>query len=98
MITQNRRANGKGFDFNKDASLFVCPAGHLANRKSKKPDSHPGASVRMVYFFDVEKCKVCPLREGCFKEDAIAKTYSVAIKSEEHLDHKLFKKQKNLNA
>jgi IS5 family transposase len=90
MITQNGRANGKEFDFNKDAGLFVCPAGHLAKRKSKKPDSHPGASARMVYFFDVEKCKVCPLQEGCFKEGAKTKTYSVAIKSEEHLDQPVF--------
>jgi len=90
MITQNGRGNGKGFDFNKDAGLFVCPAGHLANRKSKKQDSHPGASARMVYFFDIEKCKVCPLREGCFKEGAKTKTYSVAIKSEEHLDQQAF--------
>ncbi|KFM95534.1 transposase DDE domain protein [Bacillus clarus] len=90
MITQNGRAKGKGFDFIKDAGLFVCPAGHLAKRKSKKPDSHPGASARMVYFFDVEKCKVCPLREGCFKEGAKTKTYSVAIKSEEHLDQQAF--------
>ncbi|WP_255446575.1 transposase [Bacillus sp. JAS24-2] len=90
MITQNGRANGKGFDFNKDAGLFVCPAGHLAKRKSEKPDSHPGASARMVCFFDVETCKVCPLREGCFKEGAKTKTYSVAIKSEEHLDQQAF--------
>ena len=34
-ITQNGGANGTGFDFNKDAGLFVCPAGHLAKRKSK---------------------------------------------------------------
>lgn len=87
---QNPDFIGKGFDFNKDAGLFVCPAGHLAKRKSKKPDSHPGASVRMVYFFDVEKYKACPLREGCFKEGAKNKTYSVAIKSEEHLDQQTF--------
>lgn len=90
MIAQNGRANGKEFDFNKDAGLFVCPAGHLAKIKSKKLDSHPGARARMVYFFDVEKCKVCPLREGCFKEGAKTKTYSVAIKSEEHLDKQAF--------
>ncbi|CAI8929633.1 hypothetical protein KOY_05204 [Bacillus cereus VDM021] len=41
-------------------------------------------------FFDVEKCKVCPLRKGCFKEGAKNKTYSVAIKSEEHLDQQAF--------
>ncbi len=47
----------KGFDFNKDAGLFVCPAGHLANRKSKKSDSHPGASARMVYFLTLKNVR-----------------------------------------
>jgi len=41
-------------------------------------------------FFDVEKWKVCPSRRGCFKEGAKTKTYSIAIKSEEHLDQQAF--------
>ncbi|OUB12011.1 transposase [Bacillus thuringiensis serovar yunnanensis] len=44
----------------------------------------------MVYFFEVKKCKACPLREGCFKEGAKTKTYPVAIKSEEYLDQQTF--------
>lgn len=56
----------------------------------KKSDSHPGASARMAYFFYVKKCKVRPLREGCFKAGAKAKTYSVSFKSEEHLDQQAF--------
>ena len=38
--------------------------------------------------FDVEKCKVCPLQE--FLRRGKSKTYSVAIKSEEHLDQQAF--------
>lgn len=41
-------------------------------------------------FLTLKKCKVCPLREGCFKEGAKTKTYSVAVKSEEHLDQQAF--------
>ena len=37
-----------------------------------------------TYYFDVEKCKKCPLRAGCYKEGAKTKTYSVVIKSDIH--------------
>ncbi|KOF09544.1 transposase, partial [Planococcus glaciei] len=37
-----------------------------------------------TYYFDIERCKRCPLREGCYKEGAKSKTYSVSIKSTEH--------------
>ena len=36
------------------------------------------------YWFDVEKCQVCPLRDGCYKEGAKTKSYSVSIKSNTH--------------
>ena len=38
----------------------------------------------MSHHFDVEKCKSCPLRNGCYKEGAKTKTYSESIKSELH--------------
>lgn len=34
-----------------------------------------------TYYFDIEKCKVCPLRENCYRPGAKSKTYSVTIKS-----------------
>lgn len=43
-----------------------------------------------TYFFDVEKCKLCPRKEGCYKEGATTKTYSVTIKSHTHQEHEEF--------
>ena len=34
--------------------------------------------------FDVEKCRSCSRRKGCYKEGANTKSYSVQIKSEEN--------------
>ena len=39
------------------------------------------------YFFDIEKCKHCPYKEGCYKEGTKSKTYSVTIKSDIHIKH-----------
>jgi len=34
-ITQDFRKDEDRFDYNKDAGMFVCPAGHLAIRKAR---------------------------------------------------------------
>ena len=74
------------FDFNKDAGLFVCPAGHLAIRKARtgKKKAERNKNQKMTYYFDIEKCKQCPRSEGCYKSGSKSKTYSVTIKSETH--------------
>lgn len=83
-ITQGFRKNEDKFDYNKDADMFVCPAGHLAIRKARQGKKNDGTNQVDTYFFDVEKCKVCPLRENCYKPGAKTKTYSVSIKSDLH--------------
>ncbi|MEE8808680.1 MAG: IS1182 family transposase [Lactimicrobium sp.] len=78
----------KEFEFNKDAGMYVCPAGHMAIRKCKsgQEKAADGSNTRVIlYFFDIEKCKTCPLREGCYKKGAKSKTYSVKIKSDTHI-------------
>ena len=35
------------------------------------------------FFFDINKCKICSRREGCYREGAKSKTYSIPIKREE---------------
>ncbi len=37
----------------------------------------------MTYFFDINLCKECPMRDGCYNGGK-SKTYSISIKSEEH--------------
>lgn len=85
-ITQGFRKDEDKFDYNKDADRFVCPAGHLAIRKARGGTKNVGANQVDTYYFDVEKCKTCPLKNGCYKDGAKTKTYSVSIKSELHQD------------
>lgn len=84
-ISQGFRKNEDKFDYNKDADMFVCPAGHLAIRKARQGKKNVGQSQVHMYYFDVEKCKICPLRANCYKPGAKTKTYSVTIKSDIHL-------------
>jgi IS5 family transposase len=87
VITDGKRKNS-GFEFNKDADMFVCPNGHMATKKLMK--RRKNRNTQLKYFFDVEKCKVCPLRDGCYKEGAKTKTYSVTVKSTEHKEQEAF--------
>lgn len=72
------------FEFNKDAGMYVCPAGHMAIRKARTGKKNQAANQAETYSFDIEKCKVCPMHEGCYKEGAKSKTYSIRVKSTEH--------------
>lgn len=83
-ITQGFRKDEDKFDYNKDADMFVCPAGHMAIRKARQGQKNSGTNQTDTYYFDVEKCKVCPLRENCYKPGAKSKSYSVSIKSDLH--------------
>ncbi len=81
-IIHGNRKNKDKFEYNKDAKMYVCKAGHMAIRKGINKESnrqHPVRNDREVYYFDIEKCKICPMRKGCYKEGAKAKTYSVTI-------------------
>ncbi|MCD9581336.1 transposase, partial [Tenacibaculum maritimum] len=83
-ISQGFRKKEDQFDYNKDADMFVCPAGHLATRKAKQGKKNIGKNQTITYYFDIEKCNNCSLKEGCYKEGAKTKSYSVSIKSELH--------------
>jgi transposase len=89
-ITQGIRKDEDRFDYNKDADRFVCPAGHMAIKKSKQGKKNVGTNQVETHYFDVEKCKSCPLKEGCYKEGSKTKTYSVSIKSELHKEQIAF--------
>ena len=103
IITQGQRKGADtGFHYNKDADTYFCPAGELAKFKEyrketpKKTDAN-GKVIRcyknafMTYYFDVKKCKECPLREGCYKGGKY-KTYNVTILSDTHKEQAEFEK------
>jgi hypothetical protein len=62
----------------------------LAIRKASQGAKDVGTNQVDTYYFDVEKCKFCTLKEGCYKDEAKTKTYSVSIKSELHQDQMAF--------
>ncbi|MCO1604161.1 IS1182 family transposase [Desulfosporosinus nitroreducens] len=90
LITQGNRKKEDEFNFNKDAGMYVCEAGHMSIRKARQGRKKQGKNQRDTYYFDIEKCKRCPLKEGCYKEGAKNKTYSVTIKSTEHTEQARF--------
>ncbi|WP_342405537.1 IS1182 family transposase [Brevibacillus sp. FSL K6-2834] len=80
-IVHNGGLRQEGFEYNKDADFVICPAGQHSIRKAVQ-GSKSGKSRSLVFYFDTEKCKTCPLREGCFKPGAKSKTYSIRIVAE----------------
>ena len=90
-VTSGNRRNelDDRFSYNKDAQMYVCPAGHMAVRKARTGVNSPDKPQRESYYFDTDKCKVCPLREKCgFKDGQKSKTYNVTVRmSQLHQDH-----------
>jgi len=89
-ITQGARKEECSFDYNKDAGRFVCPAGHMASRKARQGKKGEGTNQVDTYYFDVEKCKICALKDGCYKPGAKTKSYSVSMKCDEHQEQMAF--------
>ncbi len=52
----------------------------MAIRKARQGKKGVSKNQTDTYYFDIEKCKICPFREGCYKEGAKSKSYSVSIK------------------
>ncbi len=85
-VTHGNGKNKEDFEYNKDAEMYVCKAGHMAIRKVKSGSKKLEQNVES-YFFDVEKCKHCPFKDGCYKDGAKTKSYNVKIKDDTHIKH-----------
>ena len=55
----------------------------MAIRKARQGKKNGTSNPVWTYFFDTEKCKVCSRSNGCYKENAKSKTYSVSIRTDE---------------
>lgn len=83
LLQRGNNRKDDGFEFNKDAGMYICPAGHMATSKSYTRHRSDKGNPRLVFGFDINKCKVCSRREGCYTLGAKSKTYSISIRSEE---------------
>jgi transposase len=88
VISNGSGEQQKGFVYNKDADTYQCPAGNLAVKKAIRV--RKSRNKTMIHYFDIEKCKTCPLKDGCYKNGAKRKTYNVNILSDLHKDQKDF--------
>ncbi len=91
-ISNGARKEEDRFDYNKDAGMFACPAGHMATRKAIQGKKGQRKNQILVFCFDVDKCRICSRRHGCHKEGAKSKTYAVHIRSKEHQKQADFEK------
>lgn len=83
-VTHGNGKNKDDFEYNKDTGMYVCKAGHMAIKKIRTGSKKKNEQVES-YFFDVEKCKHCPLKKGCYKKGAKTKTFNVKIKDDIHI-------------
>jgi len=88
VISNGNGQRQEGFVYNKDADTYQCPAGNLAVRK--KMDIKKNKNKTMTHYFDVDKCKTCAQKDGCYKDGAKTRTYGVTILSELHKEQKEF--------
>lgn len=89
-VTHGNARKSTDFEYNKDSDRYVCKAGHMSIKKmSTRPKKHEkdGQGTVESYFFDVAKCKHCPSRDGCYKDGAKTKSYSISIKTNTHQEH-----------
>lgn len=89
FVTHGNSQRNNNFEYNKDAGMYVCKSGQMAIRKARQgiPTGTHGDSRVECYYFDVEKCKHCMYKNGCYKDGAKFKTYSVKIKDDIHIKH-----------
>lgn len=83
-IVHEGSSKQQGFSYNKDADVMICPAGQASTRKAIQGSKEKGYSRSKVFYFNTEKCRQCPLREGCYKSGAKVKTYSVRLVAEHY--------------
>lgn len=89
FVTHGNSQRNNNFEYNKDAGMYICKAGHMATKKAKQGGKNGiyGDRRTETYYFDVEKCKHCKYKEGCYKDGSKYKTYSVKIKDNIHIKH-----------
>jgi IS5 family transposase len=90
IISNGTGKKTEGFVYNKDADMYQCPAGHLATSKSKSKRDEKKANAVIRYYYDAKICASCPIRDGCYKEGAKSRSYSITILSEAHQEQKEF--------
>ena len=79
MLYGHQDEQREKFIYHKDSESVECPGGWYSIRKAKTGRKNGNECQRLTFFFDVEKCRNCPIQEGCDKPGSDTKTYSGPI-------------------
>lgn len=79
-IIEGMEIERKGFTYNKDAEMMVCPAGHMAISKSILRYKEPGNNNRVNYLFSRTICRTCKFKAECNPGNS-AKKFSYPIQT-----------------
>lgn len=69
-----------GFYLNKDAGMYVCPAGHQSISRCKHKRQKGKGNARIGFRFSSEHCSVCKLKDSCCPNTK-SKTYYIPDRS-----------------
>lgn len=84
MLQKGNEYKDDGFELNKDAGMYTCPAGHLAVSKAvRKYKDRSKGNDRIQFKFDPAKCRCCKLRDKCLSPGARSRYYSIPIRTKE---------------
>ena len=84
MLYKSNEQKDDGFELNKDAGMYTCPAGHIAIGKSVIRYKKKGkGNDRLQFRFDPKKCQCCKLRDKCLSKGAKRRYYSIPIRTKE---------------
>lgn len=67
-VTHGVRKNEDEFEFNKDAGMYVCKAGHMAIRTARHGKKGVGKNQRDTYYFDIKNVNTVHLKKGAIKK------------------------------
>ncbi len=87
IITGSQNTDRDGFIFNKDSNGYICPNGEHSIRINRKNGKNEGDGEIFTFFFDVDKCKTCPLQSGCYKEGSKTKSKTYTVMNKEKKEH-----------
>jgi hypothetical protein len=90
--SQGFRKKAEKFEFNKDAGMYVCKAGHMAIRKARQGKKSVSTNQVDTYYFDIQKCKRCPFKDGCYKEEPKARPIPLPLSQRFTKNRKHFRK------
>ncbi len=91
MLYKSNENKDDGFELNKDAGMYTCPAGHLAVGKSIIRYKKKGkGNDRLQFRFDPDKCECCKLKDICLKQGSKTRYYSIPIKTPEQEEQMKF--------